>query len=91
MTVRPLSQTNDPITQRLSAVLAQLDRIVVGKREPLKLAFACLLARGHLLIEDIPGVGKSTLARALATTARSSTRSCSPTRSTARRRRRKAR
>ncbi len=68
MTVRPLSQTNDPIAQRLSAVLAQLDRIVVGKREPLKLAFACLLARGHLLIEDIPGVGKSTLAQALATT-----------------------
>ena len=68
MTVRPISQTNDPITQRLSAVLAQLDRIVVGKREPLKLAFACLLARGHLLIEDIPGVGKSTLAHALATT-----------------------
>src|SRR5258705_7829542 len=68
MTVRPLSQTNDPITQRLSAVLAQLDRIVVGKRDPLRLAFACLLARGHLLIEDIPGVGKSTLAQALATT-----------------------
>src|SRR6476659_1999661 len=68
MTVRPLSQANDPITQRLSAVLAQLDRIVVGKREPLKLAFACLLARGHLLIEDIPGVCKSTLAQALATT-----------------------
>ena len=68
MTVRPLSQANDPITQRLAAVLAQLDRIVVGKREPLRLAFACLLARGHLLIEDIPGVGKSTLAHALATT-----------------------
>jgi len=67
MTVRPISQTDDPITQRLSAVLAQLDRIVVGKRDPLKLAFACLLARGHLLIEDIPGVGKSTLAHALAT------------------------
>src|SRR5712671_1480401 len=68
MTVRPLSQTNEPIAQRLAAVLTQLDRIVVGKREPLKLAFACLLARGHLLIEDIPGVGKSTLAQALATT-----------------------
>jgi MoxR-like ATPase len=49
-------------------VLAQLDRIVVGKQQPLKLALACLLARGHLLIEDIPGVGKSTLAQALATT-----------------------
>ena len=68
MTVRPLSQTNVPIAERLAAVLAQLDRIVVGKREPLRLAFSCLLARGHLLIEDIPGVGKSTLAQALATT-----------------------
>jgi len=68
MTVRPLSQTNVPIAERLAAVLTQLDRIVVGKREPLRLAFACLLARGHLLIEDIPGVGKSTLAQALATT-----------------------
>ena len=68
MTVRPLSQTNVPIAERLAGVLAQLDRIVVGKREPLRLAFACLLARGHLLIEDIPGVGKSTLAQALATT-----------------------
>ena len=68
MTVRPLSQTNVPVAERLAAVLAQLDRIVVGKREPLRLAFACLLARGHLLIEDIPGVGKSTLAQALAVT-----------------------
>jgi len=68
MTVRPLSQTNVPVAERLAAVLTQLDRIVVGKREPLRLAFACLLARGHLLIEDIPGVGKSTLAQALATT-----------------------
>jgi MoxR-like ATPase len=68
MTVRPLGQTNVPIAERLAAVLTQLDRIVVGKREPLRLAFACLLARGHLLIEDIPGVGKSTLAQALATT-----------------------
>jgi MoxR-like ATPase len=68
MTVRPLSQTNIPIAERLAGVLAQLDRIVVGKRDPLRLAFTCLLARGHLLIEDIPGVGKSTLAQALATT-----------------------
>jgi MoxR-like ATPase len=68
MTVRPLSQTNVPTAERLAGVLAQLDRIVVGKREPLRLALACLLARGHLLVEDIPGVGKSTLAQALATT-----------------------
>ena len=66
MTVRPLSQANVPAAQRLAAVLAQLDRIVVGKQDPLRLALACLLARGHLLIEDIPGVGKSTLAQAIA-------------------------
>src|SRR5205809_2778662 len=69
MTVRPAAQGYTvPVVQRLAAVLAQLDRIVVGKSEPLKLALACLLARGHLLIEDIPGVGKSTLAQALAAT-----------------------
>jgi MoxR-like ATPase len=68
MTVRPLSQADVPIGERLAAVLAQLDRIVVGKKHTLRLALACLIARGHLLIEDIPGVGKSTLAAALATT-----------------------
>src|SRR4249920_4102901 len=68
MTVRSLGQANVPVVQRLAAVLAQLDRIVVGKADAMKLALACLLARGHLLIEDIPGVGKSTLAQALATT-----------------------
>jgi MoxR-like ATPase len=67
MSVRPLSQPNVPTADRLAAVLAQLSRIVVGKHEPVKIALACLLARGHLLIEDIPGVGKSTLAQALAT------------------------
>ncbi len=68
MTVRPANQTNSPAAARLAAVLAQLSRIVVGKDEPLKLALACMLARGHLLIEDIPGVGKSTLAQAMAAT-----------------------
>jgi len=68
MTVRPLSQSSIPVADRLAAVLQQLSRIVVGKADPLRVALACLLARGHLLIEDIPGVGKSTLAQALATT-----------------------
>jgi MoxR-like ATPase len=47
-------------------VLDTLGRIIVGKSRQLKLAVACLLARGHLLIEDLPGVGKTTLAHALA-------------------------
>jgi MoxR-like ATPase len=68
MTVRPASQASTPAAGRLATVLQQLGRIVVGKDEPLKLALACMLARGHLLIEDIPGVGKSTLAQALAAT-----------------------
>ena len=68
MPVRPVSHDNVPVRERLAAVLSQLERIVVGKPAPLRLALACLLARGHLLIEDIPGVGKSTLAQALAAT-----------------------
>jgi MoxR-like ATPase len=50
----------------LKPVLAALSAIVLGKDRQLRLALACLLARGHLLIEDIPGVGKTTLALALA-------------------------
>lgn len=47
-------------------VLEQLGRIVLGKERQAQLALACLLARGHLLIEDLPGMGKTTLAHALA-------------------------
>jgi MoxR-like ATPase len=67
VTVRPAS-SSVPTATRLAAALAQLSRIIVGKEGPIELALACLLARGHLLIEDIPGVGKSTLAHALAAT-----------------------
>ena len=51
---------------RLLSVLEALDRIIVGKHHTLRLALTCLLAGGHLLIEDVPGVGKTTLAQALA-------------------------
>ncbi len=50
----------------LNKALADLDRIILGKPTAVRLALACLLARGHLLIEDVPGVGKTTLAHALA-------------------------
>ena len=52
--------------QELRSVLKQVDGIVLGKPRQIRLCVACLLARGHLLIEDIPGVGKTTLAHALA-------------------------
>jgi len=44
-----------------------LGDVILGKDEQIRLALACLFARGHLLIEDIPGIGKTTLAKALAT------------------------
>lgn len=44
----------------------ELNRIILGKEHQVRLGLACLLARGHLLIEDIPGVGKTTLAHAFA-------------------------
>src|SRR5271165_6092795 len=50
----------------IDAVLAQLNRVVLGKDAQIRLCLACLLGRGHLLIEDIPGVGKTTLAHAIA-------------------------
>ncbi len=68
MSLRPAETRAIPLPERLAAVVDTLGSIVVGKQTPLKLALACLLARGHLLIEDIPGVGKSTLAQALAAT-----------------------
>jgi MoxR-like ATPase len=50
----------------LDTTLAALDRVILGKPGAVRLALACLVARGHLLIEDVPGVGKTTLAHALA-------------------------
>ena len=50
----------------IDRVIGTLDRVIVGKTHQLRLAVTCLLARGHLLIDDLPGVGKTTLAHALA-------------------------
>src|SRR5246127_4723537 len=51
---------------KLSEIEHALGQAIRGKPEVLRLSLACLLARGHLLIEDVPGVGKTTLAQALA-------------------------
>jgi MoxR-like ATPase len=50
----------------LEPIVTALNGIVLGKEPQIRLALACLLARGHLLIEDLPGVGKTTLAQSLA-------------------------
>ncbi len=57
-----------PAAEQMSRALSQLGGVILGKERQLRLALACLLAGGHLLIEDLPGVGKTTLAQALAAT-----------------------
>ncbi len=56
------------MSQQLDNIVRQVGNVILGKERQIRLALACLLARGHLLIEDIPGVGKTTLAHALALT-----------------------
>jgi len=50
----------------IEKLLETADQIILGKNQQLRLALCCLFARGHLLIEDVPGVGKTTLAHTLA-------------------------
>lgn len=56
------------IKSSLDRVITHAGQVILGKDHQLKLAVACLLARGHLLIEDLPGMGKTTLAHVLAKT-----------------------
>ena len=56
------------MSQSLHNVIQQAEKIILGKPQQIRLALTCLLARGHLLIEDLPGVGKTTLAHVLART-----------------------
>ena len=58
----------DPLRQSLVAAVNQINTLVLGKPREVRLAFTTLLAGGHLLIEDLPGLGKTTLARAMAAT-----------------------
>ncbi len=66
--MRALHGSDASLDISLEAILEQLGRVILGKDNQIRLCLACLLARGHLLIEDIPGVGKTTLAHALAKT-----------------------
>ncbi len=55
------------MTMQMDRILETLNRVILGKEAEIRLAVRCLLAKGHLLIEDLPGMGKTTLAQALAT------------------------
>ncbi len=56
------------VQKRLIQVLNTLSQVVLGKEREIKLSLTCILAKGHLLIEDLPGTGKTTLAHAIAKT-----------------------
>ncbi len=64
--VAPPAGFSPQVTQRLAALERSLSAALNGKPEVIRYSLVCLLARGHLLLEDVPGVGKTTLAQALA-------------------------
>ena len=56
----------DNTHQLITTFIDTASQVIIGKEESIRLALACLLAKGHLLIEDLPGMGKTTLAHLLA-------------------------
>lgn len=68
----PETVTLDDFARATQAITASIERVIDGKQEAVRRMLICLLAEGHLLIEDVPGVGKTALARALAATVQSS-------------------
>src|SRR5436305_6957206 len=66
MAIMPTRETVEAPLAKLAELETMLGSALRGKPEAVSLSLVCLLARGHLLIEDVPGVGKTTLAQALA-------------------------
>lgn len=67
MSTQPIAGIGEAtFTERFEAIVENVGRVLQGKYEVARLALCCLLSEGHLLVEDIPGVGKTTLAKALA-------------------------
>ncbi|MGN9788914.1 AAA family ATPase [Nonomuraea sp. ZG12] len=72
MTQYAYEQTQQPaalagqFAQRFQMLAANIEQVIRGKREAVELALVCMFAEGHLLIEDVPGTGKTTLARCIA-------------------------
>ncbi len=61
-----MEQTIENFSSKVSKVIENLEKVIIGKREVIKLALSSLFAGGHLLIEDVPGTGKTTLALGIA-------------------------
>ncbi len=65
--VQPIARPRgDAFAELFDALSANVERVIQGKSEQVRLALVCLFAEGHLLIEDVPGVGKTSLAKAIA-------------------------
>ncbi|MEO6121199.1 MAG: MoxR family ATPase [Acidimicrobiales bacterium] len=64
-TAAPAYVVGDALAETVEAIVANVAQVIQGKDDAIRLAVCCMLAEGHLLIEDVPGVGKTTLAKAL--------------------------
>lgn len=61
-----IENSENTLCEVCDRIVNQVGKVILGKREQIQVALCCLLAEGHLLIEDIPGIGKTTLAKVLA-------------------------
>src|ERR1044071_215224 len=66
MATEPIALSRKPSLERIAALHANIERVIRGKSEVVQFCVAALLSKGHILLEDVPGVGKTTLAHALA-------------------------
>src|SRR5215468_6249053 len=64
MTTQPISRPRP--SDKIAALQANVEKVIRGKSEVIQFCIAALLSKGHILLEDVPGVGKTTLAHALA-------------------------
>ena len=65
MTAEPVEAANAWFTERFDAIVANIERVIQGKHDEIRLVVQTLVAGGHALIEDVPGVGKTLLAKSL--------------------------
>ncbi len=65
-TGKKTDQLNQAVSRELERAVSTISQVILGKDEQIRLALTCLVARGHLLIEDLPGVGKTTLSHVIA-------------------------
>ena len=65
MTAEPVEAANAWFTERFDAIVANIERVIQGKHDEIRLVVQTLIAGGHALVEDVPGVGKTLLAKSL--------------------------